>query len=55
MKTLKFKKTGKIEQIENGLAHGLVERGEAELVSKEVDKPKKNKMMSKERTKLRTK
>ncbi len=55
MKTLKMTKTGEIKEVENGLAHGMVERGEAIVVSKEVEKPKKNKMMAKDRVKLRTK
>jgi hypothetical protein len=55
MKTVKLTSTGKIVEVENGLAHGMIERGEAIVVSKEVEKPKKNKMMAKDRVKLRTK
>lgn len=55
MKTLRIVKTGKIVKVENGIAHGMIDRGEAELVSKEIGKAPKDKMMSKNRTKLRTK
>lgn len=55
MKTLKLVKTGKLIQVENGLAHGMIERGEAVLVTKELVKPQNDKMMSKDRSKVKTK
>ena len=70
MKTLKLVKTGKLIQVENGLAHGMIERGEAVLVkvedphttgfhrdpqAKEIAKAPHDKMMSKGRNKVTTK
>jgi hypothetical protein len=61
MKTLTIIKTGETVQVENGIAHGMIERGEAFLTStrtistKELEKPPRDKMMSKTRSKLRTK
>lgn len=56
MKTLKLVSTGKLIQVENGLAHGMIERGEAVLVqAKEITKAPSDKMMSKVRHKVKTK
>ena len=40
---------GKIEVVENNTAHSLIEKGLARLATKEMEKPPRNKMMSKKR------
>jgi len=64
MKTLRIIKTGKIVQVENGLAHGMIDRGEAEIVYhskseerrlKEMEKAPKDKMLHPVKSKVRNK
>lgn len=54
MKTLRIKKTGKIVKVENGVAHGMIERGEAEIHHEPFKAPK-DKMMSGKRKNVRNK
>lgn len=60
MKKLRLK-NGKIVEVDNGLAHGIIERGEGVLVgkedsqAKEIAKAPKDKMMKGGRSNLRNK
>lgn len=63
MKTLRIIKTGKVVEVENGIAHGMIDRGEAELIHskseerriKEMEKAPKDKMLHPVKSKVRNK
>lgn len=56
MKKIVYIKSGKVEDVDNNVAFGLIDRGEAKLFKKkEISEPPKDKMMKRGRGKLRTK
>ena len=54
MRQIKLKSTGEVLEVENNVAHSFIDRGLATL-SKGLDKPKKDKMISLKRKKVRKK
>lgn len=55
MKTLLIKKTKKVVTVDNGVAHGMIERGEATLLNqpiKEMSKAPHDKMMDPKRHRI---
>lgn len=55
MQKIIFLNSGKIVEVENNIAHKFIDKGLAVLFKRGLDKPKKDKMISDKRLKIRKK